>query len=224
MTVAAAARLFAEVNIICLPTLMASCHNARMQKADRDTNALTVLGLLMTGPRHTYEMHLMIERTHKDFVTGLPRGIYHAAQRLLTAGFIRVAATRRDGARPERTVYELTDAGRRRLRDWVRLLLTDPDPHSSLLVPALNFAGCLTPSEVAAALRTRHAAVVRRTDVTLPPDLPRLLTLETEYETSRLRAEADWLAGVIDDLDAGRLTWPADPAALADIGELIREN
>jgi hypothetical protein len=29
---------------------------------------------------------------------------------------------------------------------------------------------------------------------------------------------------VIDDLDAGRLTWPADPAALADIGELIREN
>lgn len=195
-----------------------------MQKADRDTNALAVLGLLMTGPRHTYEMHLMIERTHKDFVTGLPRSIYHAAQRLLTAGFIRVAATTRDGVRPERTVYELTDAGRQRLRDWVRLLLTSPDPGSSLLVPALNFAGCLTPPEVAEALRARRAAVVRRTEVTLPPHLPRLLTLEAEYEANRLHAEADWLAGVIDDLDTGRLTWPADPGALADVEELIREH
>jgi DNA-binding PadR family transcriptional regulator len=193
-----------------------------MQRADRDTNALTVLGLLMTGPRHTYEMHLMIERTHKDFVTGLPRSIYHAAQRLLAAGFIRVAATTRDGARPERTVYELTDAGRARLREWVRLLLTDPDPHSALLVPALNFAGCLTPSEVAEALRTRRASLVRRTDVTLPPGLPRLLTLETEYETNRLRAEVEWLGAVVADLDAGRLTWPADLSELADIESLIR--
>jgi DNA-binding PadR family transcriptional regulator len=192
-----------------------------MDKADRDVNALTVLGLLMTGPRHSYEMHLMIERTHKDFVTGLPRSIYHAAQRLLTAGHIRVAATTRDGARPERTVYELTDPGRQRLREWVRLLLTEPQP--GLLVPALNFAGCLTPPEVAAALRERRALLVRRTDVTLPPGLPRLLTLEVEYATGQLRAESNWLAGVIDDLDAGRLTWPADPTELADIEGLLRE-
>jgi len=192
-----------------------------MEKADRDVNALTVLGLLLTGPRHTYEMHLMIERTHKDFVTGLPRSIYHAAQRLLAAGHIRVAATTRDGVRPERTVYELTDSGRERLTTWVRMLLAEPDPHSALLVPALTFAGCLTPPEVAGALRERRALLVRRADVTLPPGLPRLLTLEVEYETARLRAESDWLTGVIDDLDAGRLTWPADPAAAADIDQLI---
>jgi DNA-binding PadR family transcriptional regulator len=194
-----------------------------VDKADRDTNALTVLGLLMTGPRHTYEMHLMIERTHKDFVTGLPRSIYHAAQRLLTAGHIRVAATTRDGVRPERTVYELTGAGRRRLREWVRLLLAEPDPNSALLVPALNFAGCLTPPEVAAALRTRRAALLSRAAAPVPAHLPRVLTLEVQYETSRLRAESDWLAGVIADLDAGRLAWPTAPAEIADIEELIRE-
>jgi DNA-binding PadR family transcriptional regulator len=192
-----------------------------MDKADRDVNALTVLGLLLTGPRHTYEMHLMIERTHKDFVTGLPRSIYHAAQRLLAAGHIRVAATTRDGVRPERTVYELTGEGRQRLRDWVRRLLAEPGPHSALLVPALNFAGVLTPTEVAAALRERRASLVR--EGTVPPGLPRLLTLEVEYESSRLRAESDWLAGVIDDLDAGRLTWPAVPAEIADIDRLIQE-
>jgi DNA-binding PadR family transcriptional regulator len=195
-----------------------------MNKADRDVNALTVLGLLLTGPRHTYEMHLMIERTHKDFVTGLPRSIYHAAQRLLAAGHIRVAATIRDGVRPERTVYELTPAGRRRLGEWVRLLLAEPDPNSTLLVPALNFAGCLTPAEVAAALRDRRALLVRGGEAGPPPGLPRLLTLEVEYETSRRRAEIDWLSGLIDDLEAGRLTWPADVVATADIDRLIRDN
>src|SRR3954471_10024922 len=124
-----------------------------MQKADRDTTALCVLALLKTGPRHTYEMHRMVVRTHKTFVTGLPRSIYHAAERLLAAGHIEVAATTRDGVRPERTVYQLTDAGKRRLHDWVWLLLAEPDSNSALFVPALTFAGVLTPDEVAAALR-----------------------------------------------------------------------
>lgn len=198
-----------------------------VDKADRDVNALAVLGLLLTGPRHTYEMHLMIERTHKDFVTGLPRSIYHAAQRLLAAGHIRVAATTRDGVRPERTVYELTDAGRLRLREWVRLLLAEPDANSTLLVPALNFAACLRPPEVAAALRSRRDEQTHRVEAaeqSLPPGLPRLLLLEAEYELNRLRAETDWLSRLIDDLDAGRLAWPSDLFAIADIEELIREN
>jgi DNA-binding PadR family transcriptional regulator len=198
-----------------------------VEKADRDVNALAVLGLLLTGPRHTYEMHLMIERTHKDFVTGLPRSIYHAAQRLLAAGHIRVAATTRDGVRPERTVYELTQAGRLRLREWVRLLLAEPDASSALLVPALNFAGCLPPPDVAAALRSRRDTQLDRVEAagrSLPPGLPRLLTLEAEYEMNRLRAESDWLSRLIDDLDAGRLDWPADPAASADIEELVTEK
>lgn len=196
-----------------------------MRKADRDLAALTVLGLLKTGPRHSYEMHRMIERTHKDFVTGLPRSIYHAAERLLAGGYIRVAATTRDGGRPERTVYQLEESGERRLRVWVRLLLAEPDANSTLLVPALNFAGCLTPAEVADALRERHAELARRSVPTpMPPGLPRILTLEVEYEAARLRAERDWIAGVLDDLAAGTLTWSGEPADLADIDQLIRED
>jgi DNA-binding PadR family transcriptional regulator len=197
-----------------------------MHKADRDTTALCVLGLLKTGPRHAYEMHLMIERTHKTFVTGLPRSIYHAAERLLTAGHIRVAATTRDGVRPERTVYELTEAGERRLRDWVRLLLAEPDANSTLFVPALTFAGLLAPSEVAAALRERRAELERRerAATAVPPDLPRVLVLEAEYEAGRLRAESEWVGRIVDDLAAGTLDWPTDLAGLADIDALIKED
>jgi DNA-binding PadR family transcriptional regulator len=197
-----------------------------MQKADRDTTALCVLGLLKTGPRHTYEMHLMIERTHKTFVTGLPRSVYHAAERLLAGGHIRVAATTRDGVRPERTVYQLTEAGERRLRDWVRLLLAEPDANSTLFVSALTFAGVLTPGEVADALRERHAELVRREEVAtvVPLELPRILVLEAEYEAGRLHAESEWVGRIIDDLAAGTLDWPADLADLADIEALIKED
>jgi DNA-binding PadR family transcriptional regulator len=171
-------------------------------------------------------MHLMIERTHKTFVTGLPRSIYHAAERLLAAEHIRVAATTRDGVRPERTVYELTEAGERRLRDWVRLLLAEPDANSTLFVPALAFAGLLAPSEVAAALRERRAELARREKAAtaVPPDLPRVLVLEAEYEASRLRAETEWVGRILDDLAAGTLDWPTDLAGQADIEALIKED
>src|SRR5438128_2716644 len=69
-------------------------------RTERDLPGLTVLALLLTGPRHTYEMHRMMIDTHKDFVTGLPRTMYHAVERLLRGGMVVVVDTARDGARP----------------------------------------------------------------------------------------------------------------------------
>ncbi len=122
-----------------------------MARADRDLPGLTVLALLLTGPRHTYEMHRMMIDTHKDFVTGLPRSMYHAVERLLRDQLIRVVGTARNGTRPERTVYELTAAGRGELTARVRRLLEQPDPDATLLVAALSFIGCLPPVEAASA-------------------------------------------------------------------------
>src|SRR5262245_21415408 len=44
-------------------------------------------------------------------------------------------------------------------------------------------------------------------ELTGTPGLPRLFLLEEEYRRAVLRAELEWLRGVIDDLRAGRLTW-----------------
>jgi DNA-binding PadR family transcriptional regulator len=201
-----------------------------VRRADRDVTALTVLALLLTGPRHTYEMHLMVERTAKTFVTGLPRSLYHAVDRLLRDELVEVAGTRREGGRPERTVYRLTGAGRVRLRAWVDLLLRTPDDHSALLGPALTYAGCLPPAAVATALRARHDELSRRTDAAaaalaaVRDRVPRILLVEGEYEVNRLTAEREWIAGLVADVESGRLTWPDDPAAISDIDVLLREE
>jgi DNA-binding PadR family transcriptional regulator len=186
-----------------------------LRRADRDLPALTVLALLITGPRHTYEMHRLMVDTHKDFVTGLPRSMYHAVERLLRAELIEVVRTDRADGRPERTVYGLTDAGRAEPAERVRRLLEHPDPDATLFVAALSFLGCLPVPRARAALAVRRAELERRIDgargaLAEVGHLPRLLLVEAEFEIARLTAERDWVAGLLADLDSGRLDWPAD--------------
>jgi len=186
-----------------------------LQRADRDLPALTVLALLTTGPRHTYEMHRLLIDTHKDFVTGLPRSMYHAVERLLRAELIEVVRTDRAEGRPERTVYGLTDAGRAEPAERVRRLLEHPDPDATLFVAALSFLGCLPVAQARAALDVRRAELERRiagtrAELADVANLPRLLLVEAEFEIARLTAERDWVAGLLADLDTGRLDWPAD--------------
>lgn len=192
-----------------------------MPRADRDLPALTVLALLLTGPRHTYEMHRMMTDTHKDFVTGLPRSMYHAVERLLRDGLIRVAGTERRGTRPERTLYRLTDAGRGELTGRIRRLLERPDPDATLLVAALSFLGCLPLVDAASALWARsdalaaRIAVLERGMAEVAARLPRVLLVEAEFELARCTAEREWVAALAADIDSGRLDWPDD------IGRLV---
>ncbi|MFC0434894.1 PadR family transcriptional regulator [Kutzneria buriramensis] len=186
-----------------------------LSRADRDVVALTVLGLLTMGPKHTYEMHRLMIDTHKDFVTGLPRSMYHAVEKLQRDGLIEVVGTLRDGPRPERTVYALTGAGRAALKDRVGRLLRTPDADSTLFVAALTFMACLPVPDVRAALDERaatlHAAATAAAKALEEIQAPRLLLIELEYQLARDRAEKAWVDRIVADLVSGRLAWPDDP-------------
>ncbi|GAA4953524.1 PadR family transcriptional regulator [Streptomonospora halophila] len=191
------------------------------RRGARDLTALTVLALLRTGPSHPYELHRMITQTHRDFVTGLPRSLYHAVDRLEKAEFIAPVDTEREGRRPERTVYELTGEGRRELAARLRYLLERPDPDTSVFVAAVSFMGCLPVQEARYCLQARAAALEAEIAggdahaASLGRELPRLLLLENEYVGALRRAELAWVRAVVADIDSGTLTWPDDIAELA---------
>ncbi|GAA1236426.1 PadR family transcriptional regulator [Pseudonocardia alaniniphila] len=180
-------------------------------RSDRDLVALAVLALLLSGPRYRYEMHRVMIETHDDFVTGLPRSLYHAVDRLLDNELIRVVGTDRRGRRPEHAVLGLTDAGRVDLMERVRRLLEHPDPDSTLLIAALSFAGCLPISEASAALHVRTCALEYRASETRRRlalafrDASRMPRSGLEYEIARLDAERAWVFGLIEEIDADRL-------------------
>jgi len=188
------------------------------RSTNRDLVEVTVLALLLQQPRHPYELHRFILDTHKDYVSGLPRSLYHAVDRLAGEGLIEPVDTAREGRRPERTVYRITEEGRAELTTRLRRMLERPDPDTTVLTAAVSLMACLPLDVAESSLRTRVAALegaVAGADATLTglqeSGLPRMLLLEVEYERAVRAAELAWLRGLLDDLRTGALAWPALP-------------
>ena len=125
--------------------------------------ALAVLSSLSQQPLHPYELG-RTRREHGDarsikFNHG---SLYMVVQQLAKAGFVTEQETSRDGQRPERTVYALTDTGRDELRDWLRELVGKPQHEYPAFVAALSLIAALPPSEVLGLLRTRLERIARQ--------------------------------------------------------------
>lgn len=175
---------------------------------------LTVLCLLREGPLHPYEMQRLIRQRHSEDFLELKRGsLYHAIERLKRRGLIEEESTSREGRRPERTVYRITEKGEAELLDWLRQLLSKPARETSTLVAALSFAGHLSPQDVIDQLEIRandlDCSIVAMTAVmqNLTPKIGRLPLLEAEYVGAMRKAELEWIRGLIEELRSGVFTW-----------------
>ncbi|WP_436760895.1 PadR family transcriptional regulator [Streptosporangium sp. V21-05] len=179
-----------------------------------DLVGLTVLAMLSVRPGHPYELHRFIVDTHKDYVTGLPRSLYHAVERLAGEDLIVPVETSRDGRRPERTVYEITDEGRGELSTRLRVLLESPGPDRRAFTAAVSLMGTLPVPDALRALRTRAATVeglLAGMDAHLramkESGLPDILMIEVDYERTLNEAELAWVRRVVARLESGELAW-----------------
>jgi DNA-binding PadR family transcriptional regulator len=184
-------------------------------------SGLTVLALLGAGPLHPYGMQRLIKSWGKDEVVNIGQraNLYKTIRRLHEAGLITVRQTERAQQYPERTVYELTEEGRRTRLRWLRDMLATSRNEYPAFPVALSFAMILDPDEVADVLTRRLAAVQDRLaqlDSQLQDyreAMPRIALIETEYQRTVVHAEARWLSSVIDDLESGKLAWSHDQIA-----------
>ncbi|MES1169908.1 MAG: PadR family transcriptional regulator, partial [Leifsonia sp.] len=118
--------------------------------------AVSALALLEERPMHPYEMlQLLRVRAKAEMITVKAGSLYHTMSRLVDHGLAEIHGTERDGNRPERTVYRLTDAGRRCYVAWVRSRLLEPATPQEYAV-ALGEAHNLAVDEVATILRSRR--------------------------------------------------------------------
>ncbi len=182
---------------------------------------MVVLALACEEPMHPYRMQTLIKQRGKDHVANVAQrnSVYQTIEGLLRAGLIRVRETARDENRPERTVYEATDAGRRTLAEWIHTVLSTPAREFPDVPAALSLLGpWIKTAELRGLLEQRVQALEARLpahDVAVP-ELPRMFLLEEEYMATLLRAEIAWLRGVIADLRSGRLR----PPTAAEMREL----
>jgi DNA-binding PadR family transcriptional regulator len=159
-------------------------------------------------------MQRLIRQRGNDNFLDLKRGsLYHAIARLQRGGLIEVIETRREGRRPERTVYKLTEAGEREVLGWLRDLLAKPGQVSTPFFAALSFLAHLRPEDVLAQLGARAGRLeeeIAGTDAVLREIMPRigrLVLVELEYTQAMRRAELGWVRALSEDIRTGRLPW-----------------
>ena len=206
--------------------------------------ALAVLACLHERPMHPYEMASTMRERGKEQSIKLNYGsLYTVVDSLAKNGLIEAMEATREGRRPERTVYRLTEAGRARLDSWMSELLAEPVKEYPQFEAALSLLPVLHPDTVLDLLRTRIRLLQKeiaraRTmiDTAHSARLPRLLLIEGEYQVAMREAELSWVQRLADELEAGTLegqdgwrhvyetgeapTWDLDVSALEKLREL----
>jgi DNA-binding PadR family transcriptional regulator len=174
--------------------------------------ALAVLAFLTERPMHPYEIAKLLRERGKDLSIKINYGsLYTVVQNLEKDGLIEAVGIERDGRRPERTTYGVTPAGREQMHDQLSEFLAVRVNEYPRFESALSLMGVLPPDEVRQLLATRlaslDAGVTRsRKDIReLTQLLPRIFVLETEYALAMLIAEADWVRGLLVEMDEGTL-------------------
>ncbi|MFB9235829.1 PadR family transcriptional regulator [Plantactinospora siamensis] len=191
---------------------------------------LAVLSVLGQRPMHPYEIASALRGWGKDQDMAIKWGsLYTVVRNLDKHGFIAEVESVREGRRPERTVYRITDAGRAEMADWARELIGDPEPEFPRFRAGLSVLSVLHPDEAAELLRgrlSRLEGTVAAAEETLAGHLrqvPRLFLVEAEYDLAILRAEAAWIRALLAEFDSGSLPGLTEWRRFHETGEMPAE-
>jgi DNA-binding PadR family transcriptional regulator len=175
--------------------------------------ALAVLACLFERPMHPYEMASTMRERHQDESIKLNYGsLYTVTQALLRHRLIEPQETAREGHRPERTVYRLTDAGRLELIDWLSDLICNPVREYTNFEAGLALLPVLSPVDAVGLLEQRcvrlETEIVQARavgEMLAERKLPRLYWIEAEYRLRLKEAELEWVRALAADIAGGTL-------------------
>ena len=177
--------------------------------------AVAILALLHERPMHPYEIaYTMRQRWLQETIKLNYGALYHTVETLGASGLIAPVETGREGRRPERTVYALTDSGRAQFRDRLAALIAKPAKEYPRFVAGLSFLNRLAADEAARLLGERadglrreiedqgdlHGAIRRN-------GVARLGLIEMEYAQAMREAELAWVERTLKEIHSGSLPW-----------------
>ena len=168
--------------------------------------ALAVLALLFERPMHPYEMATTLREREKAESIKLRFGsLYSVIDRLQAEGLIQAGERVREGKRPERTVYHITDAGTAEMRDWLRELISTPVKEYPQFEAGLSLLPVLPPDEAIEMLEVRLELldgmideIEAKHEQATEHGVPELFIIESRYKAHQFAAEREWIRGLID--------------------------
>ena len=175
--------------------------------------ALAVLACLTERPMHPYEMAATMRTRGQDQSIRLNYGsLYGVVESLLKQGLVEEQEVVREGRRPERTVYRITDDGRVEVDDWLAELLGRAAKEFPQFEAGLSLMGVLRPERVVELLRERIAALQARLSeldaivaAAMRNGVPRVFLVEMDYERAIVDADCAFTEQLAADIESESL-------------------
>jgi DNA-binding PadR family transcriptional regulator len=175
--------------------------------------ALAVLACLTERPMHPYEMAATMRTRGQDASIRLNYGsLYGVVENLLKRGLIEEQEVMREGRRPERTVYRITDDGRVEVEEWLSELLSTSAKEFPQFEAGLSLMGVLRPERVvdlldqrAVKLRERLSELDAIVDAAMGNGVPRVFLVEMDYERALVEADCVFTEQLARDIESERL-------------------
>ena len=163
---------------------------------------IVVLSLLAEQPRHGYDLDRVIEqRGYRQWTSLAFSSVYYLLKRLSERGLLEPD----EGSQGRRTVFRLTEAGRRELRQAAGERVLAPAPPSAGVLPALNAYSRLDDPALAALLARRAEALLGRLDelraLRAQVDEEHALAI-FDYEILRQEADLAWTRTLLKKVDS----------------------
>ena len=163
---------------------------------------IVLLSLLAEQPRHGYDLDRVIEqRGYRQWTSLAFSSVYYLLKRLSERGLLEPD----EGSQGRRTVFRLTEAGRRELRQAADERVLAPAPPSAGVLPALNAYSRLDDPALAALLARRAEALLGRLDelraLRAQVDEEHALAI-FDYEILRQEADLAWTRSLLKKADS----------------------
>ena len=163
---------------------------------------IVVLSLLAEQPRHGYDLDRVIEqRGYRQWTSLAFSSVYYLLKRLSERGLLEPD----EGSQGRRTVFRVTEAGRRELRQAAGERVLAPAPPSAGVLPALNAYSRLDDPELVTLLVRRAEALLGRLDelraLRAQVDEEHALAI-FDYEILRQEADLTWTRSLLKKADS----------------------
>lgn len=173
---------------------------------------LVILGLLMGGEKHPYEMqHILKSRQMEKYIKFYEGSLYYAVEQLKKDGFIEVSGVIKEEKRPDKTVYRITDAGRMKFQELLMKQFAMEEKFYDPIYTALIFAGYGDSGKIADIIGQRIKNIESRIEKLEKlyeergPVIPRAARYIFIGFREHARAKLQWLRSLRDDALEDRL-------------------
>jgi DNA-binding PadR family transcriptional regulator len=171
---------------------------------------LVILGILTRHPMHGYEIKQIIEDHMGDWTDIKFGSIYFALSKLAEDKSVEIIEETRQGNRPSRIVYQITETGRHEFYRLLRELWSEDDDTLYSFDIGVFFMRSLSKSEVQELLAHRIVKMQQKiayleqhkAEQESNPHIPPLASAIMQHSQLHFRTELTWLRELKENLDS----------------------